>query len=178
LTRPLSIVAALLANLLLLACAALWAHRHLAQFHTGRGGETRHVFFDSRDGVLSIQWMNHPSPRKPKVGRFGVEPFFRPDEMLADYGLARPSHNFIAATAWSGDFKKQDPASDWSYRITYVRWWLLTAVAGALWLSWLISFRRARRRGLRVAAGRCPTCGYDLRASPNRCPECGRASTG
>jgi hypothetical protein len=27
----------------------------------------------------------------------------------------------------------------------------------------------------RAMHGRCPTCGYDLRASPGRCPECGTA---
>ena len=36
---------------------------------------------------------------------------------------------------------------------------------------WLVRHRRTRRRN---KAGRCPACGYDLRATPGRCPECGR----
>jgi hypothetical protein len=36
------------------------------------------------------------------------------------------------------------------------------------------SFRFLRRRH-RMGAGRCPNCGYDLRATPGRCPECGTA---
>jgi hypothetical protein len=33
----------------------------------------------------------------------------------------------------------------------------------------------ARRRSRRARTGRCPACGYDLRATPDRCPECGAA---
>jgi hypothetical protein len=46
---------------------------------------------------------------------------------------------------------------------------LLAALAGRpLWTA-----IRSRRR---IARGRCPNCGYDLRGSPGRCPECGAAS--
>jgi DNA-directed RNA polymerase subunit RPC12/RpoP len=36
--------------------------------------------------------------------------------------------------------------------------------------------RSVQERMERLRAGRCPECGYDLRATPVRCPECGMRS--
>jgi hypothetical protein len=47
-----------------------------------------------------------------------------------------------------------------------------TAVPPLLWLL-LLARRRILRRRL-AKSGKCPHCGYDLRATPGRCPECGR----
>ena len=48
--------------------------------------------------------------------------------------------------------------------------WVAAATSAVPVLSLLVPRVRARRRR---RAGRCPVCGYDLRASPIRCPECG-----
>lgn len=48
--------------------------------------------------------------------------------------------------------------------------WLVLAVAAVLPTVWLAGRVRAHRRHRQ---GRCPACGYDLRASTGRCPECG-----
>lgn len=48
--------------------------------------------------------------------------------------------------------------------------WFVAGLAGAVVCGRAYLWRRRRRRG---RLGRCPACGYDLRATPDRCPECG-----
>jgi hypothetical protein len=51
--------------------------------------------------------------------------------------------------------------------------WSLAALSGVLPALGLLRWVRRRRKVMREKAGRCPACGYDLRATPERCPECG-----
>jgi hypothetical protein len=57
------------------------------------------------------------------------------------------------------------------HRLVVIPYWAITAVPGLPLVAW--TTRRLLRRGRQP--GRCPVCGYDLRATPQRCPECGTA---
>ncbi len=64
---------------------------------------------------------------------------------------------------------------DWPpyYLLTVVApHWLLMPAFAVLPAMWFIGYWRRRRHDQH---GRCPTCGYDLRATPDRCPECGNS---
>ncbi len=54
-----------------------------------------------------------------------------------------------------------------------IPWWSLLLTFSLLPAWQAVARRRARARRRH---GRCPECGYDLRASPERCPECGTAA--
>jgi len=60
-----------------------------------------------------------------------------------------------------------------THRDMVVSYWLLFVLTSLWPLAFTILWWRRRRD---AAAGKCPHCGYDLRASPERCPECGAAA--
>jgi PAS domain S-box-containing protein len=66
----------------------------------------------------------------------------------------------------------QLPEGSWIAGIRLPNWFLL-AVLAVLPARWAALRRGRWRRAELAARGRCPSCGYDLRATPERCPECG-----
>jgi hypothetical protein len=52
-------------------------------------------------------------------------------------------------------------------------YWLPNSLADLALLGAVLKYVQSRARECRTLHGRCPACGYDLRASPDRCPECG-----
>jgi hypothetical protein len=70
-------------------------------------------------------------------------------------------------------FRLKIPAFYWVRFVVNIPIWPL-AVASLLLPS--VSLRRCIRAVRRRRKGRCPQCGYDLRATPDRCPECGRSA--
>jgi hypothetical protein len=77
----------------------------------------------------------------------------------------------IAATAFHGEIgvgRGYLAVVEWQVVVPY---WLLIAAGGTPGVAMAVWHLHDRRS--RLAGGRCPSCGYDLRASLGRCPECG-----
>jgi len=84
------------------------------------------------------------------------------EELLAKFGCKWPHAPLFSAR---GSMVGLDDT-----RITRLSLW---PAAILLALLPLLTLRRWVTRRRRARAGRCPECGFDLRATPERCPECG-----
>jgi len=178
-TRRLLNLLTLLSLLLLVATAVLWvrSYRIFDQYcqlddATGRenevvllyGGvhvarvENMATLARQANLVLEAGWTATPLPSSGRAPSFDWQVFYNRNVVVR--------LEFLGFRWLTGSLGTTNVM--WSIRIPL---WLpasVFALLPALWLS-----KRLRRR----RPGRCPRCGYDLRATPDRCPECGSAAS-
>ena len=162
-TRRLLNLLALLSLLLCLAAVALWprsywrVHRVGYRWAGGGGEWHRDVSLACVAGQFSLTRSRFDAPGAAvEAGWYLDERFARPGYDM-DGGVGGIQHRTVAAPG---------------RRLSEIRFPIWTA-ALALAVPPALAIRRRRRERRLATAGRCPRCGYDLRATPHCCPECG-----
>jgi hypothetical protein len=119
-------------------------------YDDGDAGQSAELVSDYADGEWHSEWTTKSDPTPIEELQSAITGNGIPIRLGFAYSRARMAgNNEIVLAAPYGLFA------------------LLATIAPTLSLRRLLVLRR------RVARGRCPTCGYDLRATPDRCPECG-----
>lgn len=98
------------------------------------------------------------------------------DSSFSRLGFTFRRHDRVREGAVDGgDFIPSDGPRSYRYSDGYASYWALILPFLIVGLPAVRAYAASRRRARRVAAGRCPSCGYDVRETPERCPECGAA---
>src|SRR5689334_12675489 len=133
---------------------------------TGRGG----LIVDTECVEAWSKGVPVPRPQSPNTYTYGTNPPVYPF-LVNPLGVRVHQVRF----AGFGFTSYQAPAvgdADESGLITSIYiitpLWFLSTLFAILPVRWFWLHRQSR-----ASKGRCPTCGYDLRATPERCPECG-----
>jgi hypothetical protein len=176
--RALATAATLLSLVLCLAICALWLRSHFARDSAwvflpwpadSRSPRYLKLDADSGGGQLEVAWRVWTAAHREQV---------RQHNELAGADFYHRSFPDVPTR-----YSRSIPPTTWN---TFGFKWYSgpthTAACAPYWLLALLTAlppaaraaTRARRRR-RIRSGRCPTCGYDLRATPDRCPECGTA---
>jgi hypothetical protein len=164
--RRAAAITACLLSLVLVPLLWLRSRRTVDEIMLGRFG-AHHQLASWRGGIQYVRLAKCPLNTALQYGRF--QPHVSEDFWSISALEPKWSRQRLGlATAHGlapGPDDQQHP-----YRLLRVPYWALLAI-GLLPLALMSA--RAARRWRRRRAGRCPTCGYDLRATPGICPECG-----
>ena len=148
-----------LSLLLCMAVGALWV-RSCYRLDWGAVVVGLHqlVFVSTSGGITIEHYDNHP------------------DNPSGTYWAARPVNEtgFDGTRHWDFAIQRAGvPRADVADGIRFPHWAAIVVFAA---MPAVRVVREIRRQRL-VGGGRCPKCGYDLRATPGRCPECGAAAS-
>jgi hypothetical protein len=177
--RTLLISATLLSLVLCVATIVLWVRSHLVRDYTGvwlpwsadASGQRRlKLDGDSGGGQVEVSWKvwttaeREQLRQRNELARASTYHRTYPDP-------PRRYTRSIPPTLWNTiGFKWYSGPTHSSICLPY---WLLALLTTGPPAMWAGAWARRRRR---VKQGRCPDCGYDLRATPDQCPECGRVT--
>jgi hypothetical protein len=162
--RRLRILAATASVTCLLTTLALWAFCHLASGRTAIGVGLGWRWIGNESYPICGVYLHDPSDNEHELWhlRTALPPYIsNPRVVLSHQPLQFLGFQYIEYRATPTD----------RYIAIGIPFWFLTL------LSALASYRYTLPLLKRHPSGRCPHCGYDLRATPDRCPECGLAAT-
>jgi hypothetical protein len=194
--RRLLSILTLLSLLLCVASAALWARGFWSgdyvawQRATADGLQTeRRVMVASAHGRLSVEALHNSLPpfTAEEMTELRQQSGGWPVRTGLEWGLGRtvrlPDGFFGLYEDWRDEPMQYRFAG--FHRVGRLRQfdltiplWPVVALTAVLPARAALVRHRKRRSATRARQGRCPTCGYDLRATPGRCPECGEREAG
>ena len=169
---------AVLALLLCVATVVLWVRSYFTYDLLIRSLDVRSptgtttattLVIDSLDGCFSVEWFRYEDLEQAPAARRQVrwDAVTRPPAREDKFNRMLM---FNAGLSWGrfgyGYFKGTSVPQQ---RVATPH----GAIALATFLLPGILLWKRHRIRARVRSGRCPSCGYDLRASRDRCPECG-----
>jgi hypothetical protein len=170
--------------LVCVAAAGAWGRSYWRDDLVGFGAGQYSIGLFSNDRRLTVTWVNvrpndgEPWLSTPAAPATPLSEFFRYRHNVAPT-YAGGAHvyqwlGFLLTTPTAGIIHHGGPDPDYYRTQVGVPFYFVFLCTAALpsARAWRVMGRRQRHRR-RLAAGRCPACGYDCRATPGRCPECG-----
>jgi hypothetical protein len=165
-------IAAAVSLLLSLAAGAQWVRSHRAvDSWVGQLGHG-HYKLVTMKGLAALHWEPAFAYRADYHGYHTESLRSGPTERGVDRAsmFGRLDENAVwAAAGFSFSRHTSCPAGSGCWRVSAPLW----AVSLLLLIVPVYQSIVVSRRRLRTAGGRCPSCGYALRATPDCCPECG-----